>query len=382
MPRFTITKDGKPIGLVDAYGDRIELGSARTCQVVIDDLLISLKQAAFARNSSNALYQVEPVSRVPAFTLNGTVVEGQMEVTDGAQLGIEGYVVKIDYLPGDIVSASPPPLQPAPLPVSSLRDVPLPPPLEPDLPPPLEPTVPSTPSPAAVTTPVSASSRGTDDMERTVFVRRIGKLVAIAGPLAGQSWDLKSGETRIGRESGQNDIVIRFDAQGNVDNSVSRRHASVHVVGDRVYVEDAGSAAGTYANGTAVPARQRVELNPNDVIEIRSSRESTMLRVEIASARVAPPPAPVPPAQAAPIPEPPRPVQPVVPAPHHEVPRPGDFGAEEVPVARRRRRSNEPSENPFESFDSAPTGRQIPKWVWIAGGAAILVIVLVVLLLI
>jgi pSer/pThr/pTyr-binding forkhead associated (FHA) protein len=383
MPRFTITRDGKPIGQVDAHGDRIELGSARTCQVLIDDLLISLKQAAFVRNSTADNFHVEAVSRVPAFSLDGQVVESPVEVRDGAVLTIEGYEIAIAYLPGEVVSASAP-VSAAGGQVRSYApavEQPLPPPLEPDLPPPLEasqPKIAEVSVTAPLVAPVSTPKPDNADMDRTVFVRRVGKLVATAGPLNGQAWDLKSGETRIGRESGQNDIVIRFDAQGNVDNSISRRHASVHVVGDRIFVEDAGSAAGTFVNGSAVASRQRVEVRSQDLIEIRSSRESTLLRIELANtpSPLAPSPAPVPP----PIPiaaEPP-PVR--TPAPIHDAPRQGDFGAEEPPVVRRRRREPSAADNPFVPLEEPRSGGKIPKWGWIVVGAGVILLIVIVLL--
>jgi predicted component of type VI protein secretion system len=217
-------------------------------------------------------------------------------------------------------------------------------------------------------------------MDRTVFIRRVGKLVATAGPLKGQHWDLKSGETRIGRELGQNDIVIRLDAQGNVDNSISRRHASIHVAGDRVYVEDAGSAAGTYVNGNAVPARQRVEVKANDSVEIRSSRESTLLRIELSGGSAPAPAAPPiqqPPAAA----EIPRPIAPTpVSAPRHEAPGLGDYGAEEPPVQRRRRRESNAADNPFVPLDAPRRSGTIPKWGWIAAGVGILLLVIIIFL--
>jgi pSer/pThr/pTyr-binding forkhead associated (FHA) protein len=219
-------------------------------------------------------------------------------------------------------------------------------------------------------------------MERTVFVRRVGRLQATAGPLKGQHWDLKSGETRIGRESGQNDIVIRFDAQGNVDNSVSRRHASVHVTGDRVYVEDVGSAAGTFVNGIQVPARQRVEVKGQDLIEIRSSRESTLLRVELIRGSTPPvPPTPSPQPAAA---MPPRPAEPVHVAspPRHESPALGDFAAEEPPVVRRRRRESSAAENPFVPLEESRSKGGIPRWGWIVAGVGILLLVVVILLIV
>ncbi len=377
MPRFTITREGKPVSQTDAHGERIELGSARTCQVLIDDLLISLKQAAFVRGSTSEVFLLEPVSRVPAFSLNGVVVEISTEVPDGAVLTIEGYEVRIDYLPGEIVSVSTPAVVPAPAVSQRVKpaEPPLPPPLEPDLPPPLEVSQPRI-SESTVISPVITQKSENADMERTVFVRRVGRLVATSGPLNGHAWDLKSGETRIGRESGQNDIVIRFDAQGNVDSSISRRHASVHVTGERVFVEDAGSAAGTFVNGIVVPPRQRVEVKAQDLIEIRSSRQSTLLRVELdrhSGPAVSHPP---PPPQPAPmVAEPLR-----TPAPTHHSPQSGDLAAEEAPVVRRRRRETNAADNLFVPLEETRRSGKIPTWGWIAAGAGVLLLIVIILL--
>jgi hypothetical protein len=222
----------------------------------------------------------------------------------------------------------------------------------------------------------------------TVYIRRVGRLLATAGPLKGQEWVLRSGETRIGRESGQNDIVIRFDAQGNVDNSVSRRHASVHVTGDKVFVEDVGSAAGTFVNGKAVVSRQRVEVHSQDLIEIRSSRESTLLRLELShesAPAAAPPPQPQP--QSQPQAHPieyaaPRSAEPLppAPAPRHEPPAVGDYGVDEPPPARRRRRESGAADNPFVPQDDPRGSGKIPRWGWIVAGAGILLLVIIILL--
>lgn len=382
MPKFTITKDGRAVAQVEAHGDRIELGSARTCQVIIDDLLISLKQAAFVKSPGGTTYAIEPVSRVPAMTVNGVPLSDRADIADGSVVGIEGYTITINYTVGEMGAKPPAPaeLRPSP-PPQFAGDPPLPPPLEPELPPPLEPIPPAAVAPLA--SPVVTVPSDNADMERTVFVRRIGRVVAVSGPLSGKSWDLKSGETRIGREQGQNDIVVRFDAQGNVDNSVSRRHASIHVMGDRVFVEDAGSAAGTFVNGKTVPPRQRVEVRANDQIEIRSSRESTVLRIELERSAV---PTPPPAVAAAPAPAPvqtpiiqPEPVR-IAPSPPVHEPEAADLRGEDPPIARRRRRSEGGGESIFVPEEETGKGGRIPKWGWILAGAGVILLIAILLL--
>ena len=46
MPRFTITRNGHTLGQIDAFGDRIDLGSGSGCQIVIDDAAIGFRNGA------------------------------------------------------------------------------------------------------------------------------------------------------------------------------------------------------------------------------------------------------------------------------------------------------------------------------------------------
>ncbi|HUU45531.1 MAG TPA: FHA domain-containing protein, partial [Acidobacteriota bacterium] len=306
MPKFTILREGQVVDEVTLEGERIEMGSAHTCQLFVDDLLIALKQAVFVKEESEDSYRVEPLSRVPAFTLDGQPVDGPTPVSGGATLAIEGYEIRIAYEPSKpTVAPKPREAAPAAPRMPSASEPPLPEPL-PEPPPPLvdlTPPVPATPPRSPV--PPSVPHGEGPDLERTVFVRTVGRLVATAGPLTGQSWDLRGGETKIGRDTSQNQIVIRLDAAGQVDTSISRRHASIHVVGDRLFVEDQSSAAGTFVNGQQVPPGQKVEIRGGDLIEVRSARASTVLRLELGRRVAAPLPPPlIPPQPASPPPQP------------------------------------------------------------------------------
>lgn len=109
MPRFTITKNGQTLGQIDACGDRIELGSENTCQVVIDDPSIAANQARFVRTSIAQHYRFEPVSFQPTLTANGITLSAPVEVTDGAIFGITEYLIRVDYLAGELVPLALPP---------------------------------------------------------------------------------------------------------------------------------------------------------------------------------------------------------------------------------------------------------------------------------
>jgi len=272
----------------------------------------------------------------------------------------------------------PPPLPPIPEPLFA-EDAPPkahPKPRSPE-PPPLPPLPPiDEPLPAP-----KAKSGGEAPTQYVIPVKPIGNLVVTKGPLKGKSWPLAGSELKIGREQGQNDILIRFDAKGEIDTSISRRHASVHIEGDFAFVEDQGSVAGTFVNGRQASKGERIPLRSGDEIEIRSAKESTVFRVELGGvpqSMSAPPPLPPPlpePSYAPPLPRPaPAPTPsysaPPPPQPHREEKEPS---REREPIRRRERRGGFDEDNPF-----APVEQQgMPQWVWFAIGGAVVVIVLI-----
>lgn len=70
------------------------------------------------------------------------------------------------------------------------------------------------------------------------------KLVVVGGKLRGQEFVLKNGENILGRESSSD---IHFPVEG-----VSKKHMSITVSDDGVYLSDLGSANGTFLNGRIV----------------------------------------------------------------------------------------------------------------------------------
>lgn len=428
MPTFTISKDGRTLNTLTLEDERIELGSANTCKLFIDDLLISLHQAAFLRTRTG--YDIEPIARTPSFTINGEKVTERTPLAPDAVIAIEGYEIRagldagaaaaenlaplpepLDLSPElpplppiDLPPAKPaaPPKPPSPLPPLPPIDAPAPqPPREKSLPP-IPPPLPPIPEPlfaedappkappsralSAVPPPLpplpplepphKAKLAADAPTQYVVPIKPIGKLVVTAGPLKGRSWPLAGSELKIGREQGRNDILVRFDAKGEVDTSVSRRHASIHIEGDYAFVEDQGSAAGTFVNGRQANKGERVPLRSGDEIEIRSAKESTVFRVELgdsSSHAAIPPPLPEPGySPPPPIPEP---------APRRASPEPRSDSRpqereeprEREPIRRQERRARLDDDNPF-----APTQAQgMPQWVWFAIGGAVVVIILI-----
>lgn len=102
MPRFTITKNGHTVRQIDALGDRIDLGSGNDCQVVIDDAAIAANQARLVRGSMTENYRMEPATPEPSIKVNGIDLSAPVEVADGTVFGIAEYLIKVDYLAGEL----------------------------------------------------------------------------------------------------------------------------------------------------------------------------------------------------------------------------------------------------------------------------------------
>lgn len=402
MAVFTISKGGKTLESISLDGERIELGSANACRLFIDDLLVSLKQAAFLRSGEG--FEIEPLARTPQMTLNGQVITQRTPIPSGGVIEVEGYQIRIETgaaRPAAAASVPPPPVPPVrpappppPPPPPPLEEGPppldealgaTPPPLqsEPDLPPPLElDSLPPLPPLESVPPPPSPSAApSADDNQRTVFVSQpLGALVAVSGPLRGQSWPLVPGEVRIGREEAKNDVVINKDASGALDKSISRRHASVFIDGKTAYVEDQGSVAGTFVNGRQLAPKDRVPLKAGDQIEIRSAKESTVLRVDIFG-QAAPSPAPPPRATPPPPPPPQQPPSAWTPPKYEQPPPRHEEPPSEREGGRRRGRPRPVSEdNPFAPGEAPGGMSSVPMWVWVGAGVGVLLLIVILLL--
>jgi pSer/pThr/pTyr-binding forkhead associated (FHA) protein len=119
----------------------------------------------------------------------------------------------------------------------------------------------------------SASSRASSTYKKLPYY-----LVVIHGPYLGKKYQLNFGETKIGRDSKLNDIVIRLNAKGEVDPSISRRHATIAYRDSKFYFTDKRSQSRSYVNRQKVAETEEVRLMPGDEIEIVSDQQSTIFR--------------------------------------------------------------------------------------------------------
>ena len=133
----------------------------------------------------------------------------------------------------------------------------------------------NTPTPRTPT----PDSGGNFQKSKEVITKTDTFLLAIYGPYAGKKFQLTSGETRIGRDTKLNDIIIRLDKAGNVDPSVSRRHATISYANGDYFISDKRSKTRTYVNQNRLGENDKYKLNFGDEIEIVSDQQSTIFRV-------------------------------------------------------------------------------------------------------
>ncbi|MFQ5822673.1 MAG: FHA domain-containing protein [bacterium] len=131
-----------------------------------------------------------------------------------------------------------------------------------------------------------------DDNQRKEFEARAQKssnissdesyyLLAIYGPYLGKKYALKFGDTRIGRDIKLNDIILRKNEKGELDPSISRRHATVSYKNGRFFVTDKRSKTRTYVNQIKLSPTDEVPINVGDEIEIVSDQKSTIFRLVV-----------------------------------------------------------------------------------------------------
>ncbi|UCE06067.1 MAG: FHA domain-containing protein [bacterium] len=103
-------------------------------------------------------------------------------------------------------------------------------------------------------------------------------LLTIYGPYLGKKYRLNFGVTRIGRDNTLNDIVIRENNKGEVDPSISRRHATIFMEDGNYLIMDKRSKTRTRVNRQQLGEDDVVQLFVNDEIEVVSDQKSTIFR--------------------------------------------------------------------------------------------------------
>lgn len=317
MPKITLKKDGDILQIFRLEAKQLRVGSDRLADVKIDDWTVGKEEAVIWPQGNGFL--IKGTGPFPQLIINGTEVSGERALNEGDEIKIGPYLLVFDRLPEEMPGYAAEPAEPAA--EESTQRIPatfgkstdrLAPPARVDVEPAtgkIPEVAPSAPKPAPFPSPPvrepSRSSLRDAASEKTRIAAapertRVSDafevpgpvqefyLLAVWGPMAGRRFPLKPGETKIGRDKEANQIVVREDEQGQLDTSVSRRHASFFwsnafipggPLGPDFSIIDVGSKLGVMVNGKKIKAEKGTPLKTGDEIGILSEKVPTIFRL-------------------------------------------------------------------------------------------------------
>ncbi len=276
MPKLILKRKAEVIKELPLKNARaiVTIGSDEDNDLVIDDKQVSNRHAQLERHGTQ--FYIRDLRSAFGTYLNGEKISEQAELHNGDQLTIGEHTIVFEN-PLEAGAAQADPV------AGSVADTA---------------TKPMASDRAAAEQPFAQTNSAGDvdtleseleAMETTVAHRRYQEargqtemapyyLLAIYGPYRGKRFQLKYGETRIGRDSKLNDIVIRHNKRGEIDPSISRRHATIAYHDQAFHVLDRRSKTRTYVNQEEVHEDRELQLSPGDEIEIVSDQQSTIFR--------------------------------------------------------------------------------------------------------
>ncbi len=296
MPKITLKKDGEVIQIFRLEAKNLRVGSDRLADVFIEDWTVGKEEALIWPKGNGFL--IKGAGAFPQVVVNGSEISGERLLSDGDEIKIGPYSLVFARLPeelaGYVPQPEPAPVEPATGKILEARQAAVVSQPQPSL---------ATPQPAPtpllrpepVHDPASEKTMIASIPERTkiseTYEAPAGTgeyyLLAVWGPMAGRRFGLKPGETKIGRDKEANQIVVREDEQGELDTSVSRRHASLfwsHLFipggeGAEFSIIDVGSKSGVMVNGKKIKPEKGVPVKVGDEIGIISEKDSSIFRL-------------------------------------------------------------------------------------------------------
>ncbi len=310
MPKIVLKKDSEIIQIFRLEAKNLRVGSDRLADVKIDDWTVGKEEAVIWPKGHS--FFIKPVGAFPQLFLNGAEVSGELALKDGDEIKIGPYILVFSRLPEEMeglavetppVSSTPPPPEPEvellshrpaaaarepelEVPTSKIPQVQPPPPPRPKV---VPPRLGASRDSASEKTMIASMPERTKVSDAFEIPGRVDEyyLLAVWGPLAGRRFKLNPGETKIGRDKEANEIVVREDEQGELDTSVSRRHASFFWSnifapgggGVDFSIIDVGSKLGVMVNGKKIKPEKGFPLKPGDEIGILSEKVPTIFRL-------------------------------------------------------------------------------------------------------
>lgn len=311
MPKIVLKKGDEVIQIFRLEAKNLRVGSDWLADVRIDDWTVGREEALIWPKGTS--FFIKGTGAFPQVIVNGAEVSGERVLADGDEIKVGPYTLVFNRLPEELEASAPasPVLAPASQPeIPALKGMEAAEEFEPptsrvaqtSVPPPkvstparVEPrTPPPQPAPAfrdfaSEKTMIASVPDRTKVSDAFEIPGAAGEyyLLAVWGPLAGRRFPIKPGETKIGRDKETNQIVVREDEQGELDTSISRRHASFYwsqflsPVGaePEFSVLDVGSKLGVMVNGKKIKPEKGIPIRAGDEIGILSEKDPSIFRL-------------------------------------------------------------------------------------------------------
>ncbi len=293
MPKIVLTKDSETIQIFRLEAKNLRVGSDRLADVKIDDWTVGKEEAIIWPKGQS--FFIKPAGPFPQLMVNGAEISGEQALSDGDEIKVGPYILVFSRLPEEMEGFAVEQLPSSPAlpetelepPTSKISQVREPPPKPKETAHPPRPVV--SRDVAAEKTMIAAMPERAKAKDAFEIPGRVDEyyLLAVWGPLAGRRFQLKPGETKIGRDKEANEIVVREDEQGELDTSVSRRHASFFWAnifspgggGVDFSIIDVGAKLGVMVNGKKIKPEKGFPLKPGDEVGILSEKVSTIFRL-------------------------------------------------------------------------------------------------------
>jgi pSer/pThr/pTyr-binding forkhead associated (FHA) protein len=228
MHKLVISDDEGKTTVVPLVRDEITIGRKEGNTIRLTERNVSRRHARI-RKVNGGSFVVEDLGSYNGIKVNGRRIDKECPVKPGDQIAIGDYLLALQE---ETV---------AEVPESAV-------------------TVPNA-MPAGAVAQADTAMLVAPPVAAPVALRPPARLVMISPPAPGAEYAFSRPRMRIGR-SEELDIVVNHK-------SISREHAEVERIGDRIRIRDLGSANGTRVNGRDVSDH---EIAPGDVIELGQVR--------------------------------------------------------------------------------------------------------------
>ncbi|MGB5106432.1 MAG: FHA domain-containing protein [Candidatus Zixiibacteriota bacterium] len=318
MARFVVLKGGASYKVFEFDGNIARVGSGETMDLDLE--APGLDGDLFFLTKTPRGYEIERRNDSLSFNVNGAAAGNRVFLNDGDKVTFLDYIIVATY-PPTLGAPVVEPAQSQPAPVaeeprkskdtSPVAAAPIAPPPPPKVDPPKpvqrgpekattiidsaamaqagrpsqpQPPAPSQretrePSPRAAQPETPRAEKAAAQQARKPRITPVYSLVGLAGQYKGQVREIDTREFVVGRDGSTCELVVDRTEGGDLDNSVSREHFTIHSTDEGLFLIDKKSRLRTYINGKVLEQNQRESIAPEDVISIPVPRGEVKFRL-------------------------------------------------------------------------------------------------------